>query len=153
MTTLLPTNYVISLHLYAALHTPHFNSLYTKDCIYSPTAHNAFILWTAYAVHAFKKSMAGWSHGVYETPFHSSTSQPFIGASVPLVQLRLVCCICSDWPGSVCHLLGKKPRIFSSSCKSPKYKVNNLKFIHIINRPSNSTVWKVDFSVCFTFFF
>ena len=43
----------------------------------------------------------------------------------------------------MCHSLSKKVCIFSSSCKSPKYKVNDLKFIHFMNQPC----------LCFTFFF
>ena len=36
----------------------------------------------------FRKSVADWLHGLYETNGHSFISQPFIGASVPLVQLQ-----------------------------------------------------------------
>ena len=40
---------------------------------------------------------------------------------------------------------------FSSLFKSPKYTVNDLQFIHM-NQPSHNMLWKVHFSVCFTFF-
>ena len=70
------------------------------------------------------------SHRLRETNGHSFILQPFISASISLVQLQSLfkaCSLCILGLTQLCvSLTQEKTFIFSLLSKSPKYKVNDL---------------------------
>ena len=95
------------------------NSVYTKDHISGPTAHNTSVLGIAYAVHAFKNPQANWSHGLYDTN-SSSCFTTFYWFKCTLSSAAVCFGLAAYFRTDLapCHLLRKKTCIFSSSCKS-----------------------------------